>query len=448
MKRNVRKNFMLYLLIGVLGLGIGYAAVSNITLSINGSATAKSSVEQENLIVRFVKSTDTSSDFESVRTSAQNPTRYEASNGSTATVTSSITDDTHATFAITGLSSVGEYVDLTYYVTNLSEGIPAYISVDVENSTNDASEYFAITKTIVNDELLTQGSVTPINVRVELIARPKQDKTGNFAVKLIASSTKEESGTGGSGTPSEPVQANRITLVAAQTGETHKGIAYLDPTDLTVTCTAEDAASNVNAKGALTGVNTGCMKFYIFDDTGDNYVMILDHNTSGDVAWNGKNTNTSMKEVATRLSEDTNGWVGSPRLIDADEVAAIVKNTSWRKSNAKSTNYFYFGSKDTTEYSSQNAGQKIIQRRYAWLFDNLYQSINYGGTVEDNNQYTYGSNYGKSNITGYWTSSPVFGSSTYVWRVTRDGCLDDSSADYSGVYGVRPVITLNKSIFE
>ena len=220
----IKNNFMLVILLGVLLLGIGYAAVSNIELSINGSAKASGNATDEDFIVRFVKSDDTSSDLPDVASAAQNPTPYEVSTGSSAEVTTDVTDDTLATFSIAGMSSVGEYVDLTYYVANFSLALPAYISVDVENSTNDASEYFEITKTIVNDELLTQGSVTPINVRVELIARPKLDKTGNFAVKLIASQTKEESGTGESGTPSEPVQANGATLVAAQASETHKGI--------------------------------------------------------------------------------------------------------------------------------------------------------------------------------------------------------------------------------
>ena len=360
-------------------------------------------------------------------------------------ITASVTDDTHATFAVGALDEVGEYVDFTYTVVNESdEGIDAALSLEVADE-NDLADYFEITKNVGKNKIVPSETTT-VTVRVKLIGQPKiSDANGTFKVTLTATPV-DESSESGSGTPSEP-QANGLTLVAAQAGETHKGIAYLDPTDLSKTCTANDAASNVNAKGALTGVNTGCMKFYIFDDSGDNYVMILDHNTSGDVAWNGKNRNTSMNEVAIRLSEDTNGWVGSPRLMDADEVAAIVKNTSWRKSTARSTNYFYFGSKTTTEYSSQNAAEKIMQRRYAWLFDNLYQSINYGGSVEDNNQYIYGSNYGKSNITGYWTSSPVTGSDTFVWRVTRDGCLDDSSANESSVYGVRPVITLSKSEF-
>ena len=434
MKRNVRKNFMLYLLIGVLGLGIGYAAVSNITLSINGSATANGSAEQENFIVRFVKSTDTSSDFESVRTSAQNPTPYEVSNGSTATVSSSITDDTHATFAITGLSSVGEYVDLTYYVTNLSDGIPAYISVDVENSTNDASEYFEITKTIVNDELLTQGSVTAVNVRVELIARPKLDKTGNFSVKLIASPTKEETGSGG--TPSEPVQVNGATLVAAQTGETHKGIVYIDPTDLTATCTESDVTTNYTENGTNglpTGIKTGCMKFYIFDDTGDTYTMILDHNTTAKVAYETSGTYKEYEQatIKSTVDSDTTGWVGSPRLITAQEIVTITNTTTFDGSSSK---WFFFNgtgdNKQTRVSSSQGDNE------YAWLFDYTNGCESYGCNTNDSSNY------------GYWTSSPTTDYSRYGWYVYSHGSLDCWGVSSASFPGVRPVITIDKSIFE
>ena len=185
----MKKNYWLIMLIAVLALGVGYAAIGNISLAITGGATAKGNPQQD-FKVRFVKESDLNSEFESVRNAAVNPAGHEASAGSTANATASITADTEATFSITGLKSVGEYVTFTYYVVNLSEGLPAYVYVDVINSTNDASDYFKVTKTVRDSELTEKGSVTPVTVKVEVIALPKSDITGNFNVKLVASDTK------------------------------------------------------------------------------------------------------------------------------------------------------------------------------------------------------------------------------------------------------------------
>ena len=173
------------------------------------------------------------------------------------------------------------------------------------------------------------------------------------------------------------------TKVAATQSDTHKGIIYLDPTDLSNACTAAMAAANLNNEDVPTptGVTSGCMKFYIFDDIGDNYKMILDHNTSGNVSFNYtyregqdnqeydlgyitpsvtlvSNTNnvsnsvvlfnsgtnevampasyedylaitshivhSSVDSAFDRLPVDTYGWVGNPRLITIDEIAHIV----------------------------------------------------------------------------------------------------------------------------
>ena len=102
--------------------------------------------------------------------------------------------------------------------------------------------------------------------------------------------------------------------------DTHKGIVYLDPTDLEKYCTESDVIKNVNEFGTYTGVKKGCMKFYIYDDTGDTYKMILDHNTSGDLHF-GFSTNSN---VLARLDNDTFEWEVDTDLISADEVSHLV----------------------------------------------------------------------------------------------------------------------------
>ena len=92
-------------------------------------------------------------------------------------------------------------------------------------------------------------------------------------------------------------------------------------------CSAKESNSQ-------TGTKTGCMKWYTFNDEGANSSivnMILDHNTTALVAYNSSNDNTSQKEAATALTNDTQSWNSSlnARLITANEVAKITGNTSF-----------------------------------------------------------------------------------------------------------------------
>ena len=258
------------------------------------------------------------------------------------------------------------------------------------------------------------------------------------------------------------------TYVAAQSDETHKGIVYLDPTDLTAQCDAAAVALNVNEYGTPTGIYDGCMKFYIYDDNGDGTVdMIVDHNTSGNVAWNSSGSNSSMVEADDRLKDDTQGWEGNPRLIGADEIAHIVgadrdDTIKWDKTKEyadpvedTSINSGTFSLDGTgTTYSNVDGWRMPVlnsesKSRYAWLYDYTYDCVSRNCNVSDNNAYPKitKDNSSKDWLIGYWTSDRAIGSyagfSNYVWRVGRGGGLSpDISNDTS--LGVRPVITLSK----
>ena len=255
------------------------------------------------------------------------------------------------------------------------------------------------------------------------------------------------------------------TFVDPSTTDTHLGVAYLDPTNLSNTCTAQLAAANVDSTTNLpTGITSGCMKFYVYADDGANYTMILDHNTSGDVYWNSNGVNTTMTSAADRLTEDTMGWNGNPRFITADEVAHIVgadseQTLKWvHTKNYGDTDpnnlisWFYFDSTGTTYSQWQTETvSSTVKSKYWWLYDYTYECNLHGCLTNDNNTYPYPTknSSSKSQIYGYWTSTPVVGSTIYVWGVNRDDCLYDRLVnDDRGRYGIRPVITLPKSIFE
>ena len=143
---------VLLVVIAVVTLGIGYAAISAVNLIINGNATA--SVDQNNFKVHF--------------------TQAQAISGSTgASGTSSIDtqDDTKAMFDVTGLTKVGDYAEAVYIVRNDSNGVGAEISLNLSNTNN---EYFKVTETIL-DNKLQAGEETTAKVKVEMIKTPITD---------------------------------------------------------------------------------------------------------------------------------------------------------------------------------------------------------------------------------------------------------------------------------
>ena len=252
------------------------------------------------------------------------------------------------------------------------------------------------------------------------------------------------------------------TFVAPTSTDTHKGIVYLDPKDPSKKCTESEVNSNVNDNGTPTEIKSGCMKFYIYDDSGDNYKMILDHNTTVSVAWNSKSPAKEMNEVSTKLSEDTQGWVGNPRLITADEIAKITSvdkrtNVNWNskkpiyrdrdgRSISDGNTYVSWFKLVTDPFNSH--GYIVLQEvslgredyTYGWLYEYTYDCYEYGCNSEDNNSYS-----GRK-VEEYWTSTATAGSDDLMaWVVTNNGKLSITGVAASSGDGVRPVIELPKS---
>ena len=179
-----------------------------------------------------------------------------------------------------------------------------------------------------------------------------------------------------------------------------------------------------------TGTKSGCMKWYVFNDKEGNATVnvILDHNTTANVAWNSTGSNSEMKEVKKALENDTSAWKNTARLITANEVAKITGHPTFDASNTGQSWFCLDTNKpDTTSYCAKAQGKS----KYAWLFDYTYECTNYGCNTSDLSTW------------GYWTSTQYV-NSIHVWFVSRNGRLDVNSASSTG-HGVRPVITISKS---
>ena len=245
-------------------------------------------------------------------------------------------------------------------------------------------------------------------------------KIGEYVVNCNGETTKNDE------LEEKPVKSGP-TKVEATSTDTHKGIVYLDPTDLTKTCNETNSVST-------TGIKDGCMKWYIYSTEGSNYTMILDHNTTAQVAWSSGN-NSEMTVAKEALESDTQNLNNSlnARLISAAEIAQITNNQTFDSTTATDSQWYCF---DTNAIDTNQDCNKKSQgtSKYAWLFDYTNGCENYGCNIADNSN------------SGYWTSTRVASDSIRAWSVYIRGSLGHYQVNYSYIYGIRPVITIPKSI--
>lgn len=180
------------LLAAILLLGIGYAAVQNITLNITGTAAADPS--QSDFKVMF-SGTPTVSDE--------------------AYITASVTDDTNATINVSGFTTVGDQAIAEFTIQNASSDLSADLAVSVTNSNE---EYFLLSSQIGKDSLIS-GEATTMTVTVELTKTPLAESVSStIGVQLVATPVQpgEE---GSSGTNNDFDQSPDLTLASLSNTE-------------------------------------------------------------------------------------------------------------------------------------------------------------------------------------------------------------------------------------
>lgn len=162
--------FALAILAAILMLGIGYAAVSNITLNIDGTASATAD-----------------SDFDVIFTENDGDISINQDAAPNATVSASVeaSDKTQANIEVSGLTTKGEKVEVTYTIANNSADLSASLTAV---TSNDNTEYFTVTSSI-NDTavVVDKDKTTTVTVTVELIKTPiDADQTASIGVELTA----------------------------------------------------------------------------------------------------------------------------------------------------------------------------------------------------------------------------------------------------------------------
>ena len=392
MIRMRRQNKLVFLLLILLGISIGYALVST-TLKITGLANIKNNTWDIH--------------FENVRVK---------SGSAEATTPANIADPTTVSFTVT-LNNPGDYYEFTVEVVNngtLNGEITAMnfdvydqtgtTKLDDEDIPSYISKSFGLANgnEIPNRGILNAGKKENYKIRVEYtdnIEEKDLEKDFNCVFKFSMSIRQ---------TKSEASSTGTITFVA-NTDSNVKGLigtAYLDPTDYSIVCNSETQTERMPLYAATSWAeidnymgypgyyesatsyasnNSGCMKFYVYKDTGDNYKLILDHNTTavvapvleekyidedtGDGYSYGKidycisrystddEINTCLYLYDDILKRDTTGWVDQhPTMMTAEEVAEILEIDNF----------------DDSSYPEDIE----IETGYEWLFDNTETGSN------------------------------------------------------------------------
>ena len=200
MKRKNKKEGRLFLgiLVAIVILGVGYAAISGVNLMINGSATAKSSSQQEDFIVHFDNLTNAGNYITYTETAGLDSFTQSFDTDKHVTAASSQTDKAasitvandqlSADVVVSNLTAVGDTVTFTIPVINESDGIKANLSATVANN---KEEYFNVVASPAVDTLNGGDATTTVTVTVSVIKVPKvDDVTGTFTVTLTANPTE------------------------------------------------------------------------------------------------------------------------------------------------------------------------------------------------------------------------------------------------------------------
>lgn len=168
-KMKNKKTFVgMAIMIAVLMLGVGYAAISNVTLNISGTLSATPS--DENFKVKFTGTPSTD--------------KTEVANSEAATVEALISSDLLATIEVSGLAAKGDKVEATYTIENGSPDLNAALSA---STTNSNSDYFSISYEFAEESIPAKGTTT-ITVTVELIKTPVDtDEEAEVSVEITAS---------------------------------------------------------------------------------------------------------------------------------------------------------------------------------------------------------------------------------------------------------------------
>ncbi len=204
-------------LLAIVLVAVGYAAIGNVGLNITGSAKGES--KQDNFLVEFIGTPTTGGD-------------------GTTTATINESQKTEGTVSVSGLTAKGETAIATYTVKNKSQDLSADLTAEA-TSTNE--EYFEVICNLDKTTLKAQEETT-MTVKVKLLKTPIDETKENLSTKIGVSVTAEpkqqgEELNGGSTTVSSKIKTSAGTYLPG-------GFSEVVGTNLDNGLTIEDSTGN------------------------------------------------------------------------------------------------------------------------------------------------------------------------------------------------------------
>ena len=206
------------LLVAILLVAVGYAAITNVTLNIKG--TAKSEGNPDNFKVELIGEPQTSGD-------------------GTTTATINTTDKTQGTMNVSGLNAKGQTAIATYTVKNQSTDLSADLTAKA-TSTND--EYFEV-QCSLDKTTLKAGEETTMTVKVKLLKTPIDETKENLLTEIGVNIDAEPK------QPGEEINGGATTVTSQKpktTGGTYlpDGFTQVEGTTLENGLTIQDSKGN------------------------------------------------------------------------------------------------------------------------------------------------------------------------------------------------------------
>ena len=203
------------LLVAILLVAVGYAAITNVTLNIKG--TAKSEGNPDNFKVELIGEPQTSGD-------------------GTTTATINTADKTQGTMNVSGLNAKGQTAIATYTVKNQSTDLSADLTAKA-TSTND--EYFEVQCSLEKTTLKAQEQTT-MTVKVKLLKTPIDETKENLSTEIGVNIDAEPK------QPGEEINGGSTTVVNKKTTNPYlpEGFTKVGGTSLSNGYTIQDSKGN------------------------------------------------------------------------------------------------------------------------------------------------------------------------------------------------------------
>ena len=203
------------LLVAILLVAVGYAAITKVGLKIDG--TAKSEGNPDNFKVELIGEPQTSGD-------------------GTTTATINTADKTQGTMNVSGLNAKGQTAIATYTVKNQSTDLSADLTAKA-TSTND--EYFEVQCSLDKTTLKAQEETT-MTVKVKLLKTPIDETKENLSTEIGVNIDAEPK------QPGEEINGGSTTVVNKKTTNPYlpEGFTKVGGTSLSNGYTIQDSKGN------------------------------------------------------------------------------------------------------------------------------------------------------------------------------------------------------------